>query len=74
MNDSNSAQPRLSELEFQAAHVQRLYDQLNEVVTQQSGLIDRLQRRVAKLEHQLQDARHKSETPIDPYDEKPPHY
>jgi len=74
MPDSNSPSKRLTELEIQAAHIQRLYDHLNEVVTEQAKLVDRQARRLAKLEEQLQNLKVKSETPIDPFDEKPPHY
>jgi SlyX protein len=74
MPDPQLPSERLTELEIQAAHIQRLYDHLNEVVTSQATLIDRLTRRLAKLEEQLQNLKVKSEPPIDPLDEKPPHY
>ena len=66
---------RLTELEIQLAHVQRLYEQLNEVVTAQAFEIDQMQRRVVALETKVKDIKAAStEPPEDPLEEKPPHY
>ena len=65
---------RSTELEIQLVHMQRLYDQLNEVVTEQSLELDRMQRRMTMLETQLKNVTVKSEPAEDPLDEKPPHY
>ena len=39
----------MTELEIQLAHVQRLYEQLDEVVTAQATQTDRMQRRIVQL-------------------------
>ena len=65
---------RKTELEIQLVHLQRLFDQLNEVVTAQSMELDRVQRRLVTLESQLKDLKTKSAPAEDPLDEKPPHY
>ena len=65
---------RMTELEIQLVHVQRLYEQLNEVVTAQAMEADRLQRRMAQLQTQLKELKDKPAAAVDPLDEKPPHY
>ena len=65
---------RVEELEFQLAHLQRQYDQLNEVVTEQANTIDRLRQQVSKLEASVSNLKTASQPPTDPLDEKPPHY
>ena len=65
---------RLEELEFQLAHLQRQFDQLNEVVTGQADTIDRLQRKISTLEGSVSNLKTASEPATDPLDEKPPHY
>jgi SlyX protein len=65
---------RMTELEIQLAHVQRLYEQLNEVVTAQATQTDRMERRILQLQNQLKELKAKQEPEIDPLDEKPPHY
>ncbi|QDT05759.1 hypothetical protein K227x_41630 [Rubripirellula lacrimiformis] len=76
MNDHDSgSSKRLTDLEVQMAHVQRLYEQLNDVVTQEAMRADRMQRRLDALTQQLKDVKSKSAEPAtDPLDEKPPHY
>jgi len=54
--------------------VQRLYEQLNEVVTEQSGRIDLIERRCHQLQTQCKELKERQETGFDPLDEKPPHY
>lgn len=65
---------RVTELEIQLAHLQRLYEQLDEVVTEQAMENDRMQRRIAQLQQQLKEMKEAKEPEIDPLDEKPPHY
>ena len=65
---------RITELEIQLAHVQRLYEQLNEVVTEQSGRIDLIERRCHQLHTQFKEIKERQEHDFDPLDEKPPHY
>lgn len=67
---------RLERLEFELAHLQRLYDQLNEVVTQQTRQVDRQAKQIEHLQTQLKEVKQKpaSAEPFDPLEEKPPHY
>jgi uncharacterized coiled-coil protein SlyX len=65
---------RITELEIQLAHVQRLYEQLNEVVTAQAMEADRMARRMTQLHDQLRQLKAKPLPPADSLDEKPPHY
>ena len=69
------SQDRVTELEVQLAHVQRLYEQLNEVVTAEAIRADRLQRQVELLSQQIRNMKAKTEpAESDPLDERPPHY
>lgn len=65
---------RMTELEIQLVHVQRLYEQLNEVVTAQAMDADRMQRRITQLQTQLKELKEKPTASADPLDEQPPHY
>lgn len=65
---------RIVALEEQVAHLQRLCDVLNEVITQQTMKFDRLEKRVAKWEQKVENLNNKSGEVGDPLDEKPPHY
>ena len=67
---------RLQDLEMTVAHLQRMYEQLNEVVTQQALDADAAQRRITRLESIVRDLKEKQVEgqAIDPLDEKPPHY
>ena len=67
---------RVAALEIALAHLQRDYDNLNAVVTEQSKLIDRVERqnralvdRVTSLAGALRDA-----APRRLEDDRPPHY
>ena len=72
---SHDESKRTTDLEIGLAHVQRLYEQLNEVVTKEAMRSDRLQRKVDALEQQLRAVKDKStEQPGSLEDEKPPHY
>ncbi len=70
----NANNSRVCELETQIAHIQRLYDQLNEVVTDQSKDIDRMRRQISALQSQIKEIKEKPLPAADPLDEKPPHY
>lgn len=73
MSDS-SPDPRMTELEIQLAHLQRQFDQLNEVVTDQAGKLDRLSRIIGKMSDSVEELKQKGTEERDPLDEKPPHY
>ena len=71
-----NVEQHIAALEIALAHQQRDYDTLNAVVTEQSNLIDRLDRqqralsqRLGALESALREA-----APRRPEDERPPHY
>ncbi len=67
---------RLDRLEMELAHQQRTTDQLNDVVTEQSVELLRLQRALKQAAKQIDEIRTKAEKaePVDLADEKPPHY
>jgi SlyX protein len=66
---------RITDLEISLAHVQRLFDQLNEVVTSEAIRSDQMHRRIKELEQQLKSVKEKAtEEPRSLEDEKPPHY
>ena len=71
---STDPMQRVTELEIQLAHTQRVVEQLNEVVTEQSKQLDRVMRSVTRFEEKLDDFKHKIEEKRDLLDEKPPHY
>ena len=64
----------MTDLEMELAHVQRLYEQLNEVVTQQARERDQLERRFQQLLGQFKELKEKQAETFDPLDEKLPHY
>ncbi|TWT79822.1 hypothetical protein CA13_12290 [Planctomycetes bacterium CA13] len=65
---------RLIELEIHIAHLQRVIDQLNQVVTEQALRQDRLQITVTQLQEKIKHMKADKEPASDPLDEKPPHY
>jgi uncharacterized coiled-coil protein SlyX len=71
---SADSHQRITELEIQLAHVQRLYEQLNEVVTAQAMEADRASRQMAQLHDHVRQLKAKPLPPVDSLDEKPPHY
>ncbi len=71
---STDPMQRVTELEIQLAHTQRVVEQLNEVVTEQSKQLDRVMRSVTRFEEKLDDFKYKIEEKRDLLDEKPPHY
>ncbi|TWT51357.1 hypothetical protein Pla22_41340 [Rubripirellula amarantea] len=66
---------RITKLEVSVGHLQRLFDQLNEVVTEQAMRADRMYRKISELERQLKESKDKTpDSPPSLEDEKPPHY
>lgn len=68
---------RLERLEMELAHQQRMTDNLNEAVSQQSLEIMRMHRTIERLAKQLEEMviNNESDEPLrDIADEKPPHY
>lgn len=61
---------RLEALEARSAHQERTIETLNETVTEQWAIIDRLRREVANLAERLEDA----VSGPGPVDRPPPHY
>ena len=59
---------KLIDLEMRLMHQEKLLEQLNEVVTDQHGLIERLRREVARLKEQILQG------PTEDVNERPPHY
>ena len=71
---SHNSDDRLTHLEMGLAHLQRLFDQLNEVVTAQSLENQQMQRQIKELREQIKRLKDKPEQAVDLLDEKPPHY
>lgn len=63
---------RLTELEIKASYTEDLLDRLNEVVIRQQQQIDRLEREVAALRHQVDQAPAPAFRSL--RDELPPHF
>ncbi len=63
---------RLTELEIKASYTEDLLDQLNEVLIRQQQQIDRLQREVAALRRQVDEAPAAGFRSL--RDELPPHF
>ncbi len=62
-------------LEISLAHQQRLCEQLNEVVTDHTRVIFKLQTELTKQEGQLKSLRLLADKQAEPLpDERPPHY
>ncbi len=65
---------RITDLEISLTHIQRMYEQLNEVVTAQSLANQRMVQRIDQLQEQIKQLKEKPQPTADPLDEKPPHY
>lgn len=66
---------RVTELEIQLMHQQRMVEQLDAVIVDQAQQIFRLQRTLARFDEQLKELRQPSKPIVlDLLDEKPPHY
>lgn len=76
MRDADAAaqavDQRLMELEIKASYAEDLLERLNEIIYRQQEQIDRLQRELAVLRHQLPEAGPASFRSL--RDELPPHY
>ncbi|WP_047813862.1 SlyX family protein [Rhodopirellula islandica] len=70
-----SMEDRITELEIQLVHTQRVCEQLNEIVTELSLDAQRREREMKRLADQLKDLKNKAtERGGDLEDERPPHY
>lgn len=69
-----SLESRVSELEIQLAHMIRIIEQLNEIVTEQTLSEDRQRRVIRTLISQIEELKQKPSGTDDPFDERPPHY
>ncbi|MCW8194128.1 SlyX family protein [Proteobacteria bacterium 005FR1] len=65
---------QIIELQTKVQFQEDALHKLDEVVVQQSGLIDRLHRKVKELEDRMEQLRYERSQPQDLGDEKPPHY
>ncbi len=74
MDQERELESRLIELESQVAHLARLHEQLNEIVTEQALAADRQRRTIQRLIEQIEELKIKPQQGVDPLDEKPPHY
>ena len=74
MDESRSLQSRVTELEIQLAHQQRICEQLNEVVTEHSQAMMRYERVILRLEDHIKLLRDQRKEQFVPREEKPPHY
>ena len=71
----SSVEQRITDLEIHVTHLQRLFDQLNEVAVQQSTQLQKMERELRELREQFKRLKtQQSDEPHDPFDEKPPHY
>lgn len=74
MTSDPSRDQRITQLETQLAHALRLYEQLNEVVTEQALRLDRQHRTLVQLADQLKQLKESPQPVEEPPEEKPPHY
>lgn len=74
MDSQRSLQSRVTELEIQLAHQQRICEQLNEVVTEHTHSMIRYERVILRLEEHIKQLRDQRKEQFDPREEKPPHY
>jgi SlyX protein len=66
-------QERITEIEIKVAHIEHSVAELSDVLYQQQGLIERLERICNELQGRLQDNGQPTGD-NNPADEKPPHY
>jgi SlyX protein len=71
---SDSLEDQIIELQTKLQFQEETLQKLDEVVVQQSDLIDRLHRRLKELEDRLEQMRYERGEPESLKDEKPPHY
>ena len=65
---------RVTEVETLLTHLQHDYHQLNEAVLEQQTRFTTIERQILALEQKLNEVANRPGEPIDPLDEKPPHY
>ena len=65
---------RITDLEIGLAHLQRQFELLDEVVTEQATRLDQANKRLEKFEEMLESVKASAQSPAEPIDEKPPHY
>ena len=71
---TNDQVERMAHLETLYLHLQRDYQALNEVVTEQTAALERLTRRFDLLMNRLDQLESHVDDHRDPVAEKPPHY
>lgn len=74
MKNEQSLEERVLRLEFLLTHQQKLTEDLNAVLVDQSKRIIKLERSLVQLETQMKDSQMVSREIRDPLEEKPPHY
>ena len=74
MVEPRTLESRVTELEIQLAHQQRICEQLNEVVVEHTQQMMRYERVILRLEEQIKLVREQRKEQFDPREEKPPHY
>ncbi len=74
IDNSQRLSDRVTELEIQLAHQQRMCEQLNEVVVEHTQQLMRYERVLIRLEDQIKLVREQRKEAFDPHQEKPPHY
>lgn len=67
-------QERITELEIQLAHLQRLNDDLNEVVTDHTRRLMKFEATLQGMETRLEELREVRKEKYDSADERPPHW
>ncbi|KAA5545228.1 SlyX family protein [Roseiconus nitratireducens] len=73
-NHMKTDSEKIVDLQVQLAHLQRQYEVLNDVVTDQAGRLDRLRKQVQQWERVVESLKNDDQAPGDPLEEKPPHY
>jgi SlyX protein len=74
IDDRQQLVDRITELEIQLAHQQRICEQLNEVVVEHTQQMMRYERILIRMEDQVKSLREQRKEAFDPHQEKPPHY
>lgn len=74
MKNKQTSDERLESLEILLAHQQRLTEELDSVIVDQSKRITKLERMVLQLQNQQRESQLGIRDFRDPLDEKPPHY
>ncbi len=68
------ADQRITDLEVGLAHQQRLCEQLNEVVVDQTRQMIHFERVILRLENQVKELQQQRKEQADPQADRPPHY